>query len=397
METMKLIRNADVYAPEHVGKRDILLAGGKICLMAPRIDPDALPGWEVLDAEGKLLLPGFVDCHVHVMGGGGEGGFANRTPEGFLSDFTRFGVTTVVGCIGTDGIGRDMKSLIAKVKGLREDGISAYAYTGSYQVPVRTLTGNLIEDIMMLEEVIGVGEIAISDHRSSQPTFEEFARICADIRVGGILSNKAGIVNVHLGDSPRCLDLIERVIDETEIPVTQFLPTHINRNEMLFQKGIAYAKRGGTVDLTGNEDIDYWETICDEVRVCKAIRRLLDAGVSDDLFTISSDGQGSMPVFSPDGKFLGVGMGRSSCLLKEVRECVQRESIPLEVAIKAITANPAKVLHLNTKGHIGEGYDADLCLLTPELTIDTVIARGEYMVKNGEIVKRGQFENAMLK
>ena len=131
METMKLIRNADVYAPEHVGKRDILLAGGKICLMAPRIDPDALPGWEVLDAEGKLLLPGFVDCHVHVMGGGGEGGFANRTPEGFLSDFTRFGVTTVVGCIGTDGIGRDMKSLIAKVKGLREDGISAYAYTGS--------------------------------------------------------------------------------------------------------------------------------------------------------------------------------------------------------------------------------------------------------------------------
>lgn len=63
---------------------------------------------------------------------------------------------------------------------------------------------------------------------------EEFARVIADTRLGGVLSGKAGIVNVHLGDSPRCLDLIERVVDETEIPATQILPTHINRNEDAF-------------------------------------------------------------------------------------------------------------------------------------------------------------------
>lgn len=151
---------------------------------------------------------------------------------------------------------------------------------------------------MMIEEIIGTGEIAISDHRSSQPTFEEFARLAADTRLGGVLSGKAGVINVHLGDGARCMELIERVISETEIPASQFLPTHVNRNEKLFQKAIEYAVKGGAVDFTGNEEIDYWETVCDEVRVCKGIRRMLDAGVNPKHITISSDGQGSLPIFN---------------------------------------------------------------------------------------------------
>ena len=186
--------------------------------------------------------------------------------------------------------------------------------------------------------------------------------------------------------------MILRAIEETEIPSTQFLPTHVNRNAALFEEAIEYAKLGGTVDFTGNEDIDYWETVCDEVRVSRGIKRMLDEGISSDLFTISSDGQGSLPLFSADGQFLGIGMGQSSCLLKEVKECVEKENIPLETAIKAITSNPARVLCLNGKGHIKEGFDADLCLMTKDLTIDTVIAKGQIMVKNGEPVVKGLFE-----
>lgn len=389
---MKLIKNARVYAPEYLGVKDIFIAGGKICKIEDEINLPEDLGVEIIDASHLLVLPGFIDSHVHVLGGGGEGGFANRTPEATLSGLTRYGITTVVGCLGTDGVGRDINALVAKLKGLKEQGISAYGYTGSYQVPVRTLTGDIIKDIMMVEELIGTGEIAISDHRSSQPTFEEFARLCADTRVGGILSGKAGIINVHLGDSARLMDLIDRVIAETEIPATQFLPTHVNRNAALFEKAVEYAKLGGTVDFTGNEDIDYWETVCDEVRVCKGIKRLLDEGVSSDLFTISSDGQGSLPLFSPEGVFLGVGMGQSSCLLKEVKECVQKEDIPLEIAVKAITSNPARVLCLNSKGTIETGKDADFCMLTEDLTVDTVIAMGQTMVKGGEILVKGMFE-----
>ena len=389
---MKIIKNVNVYAPEKLGKKDLLIAGGKICQISDNLDIPENWEVEVIDGEGLIATPGFIDSHVHILGGGGEGGFANRTPEATLSGLTRWGITTVVGCLGTDGYGRDLTALIAKIKGLREQGITAYGYTGNYQIPVRTLTGSITQDIMVVDEFIGTGEIAISDHRSSQPTYDEFLRVCADTRLGGILSGKAGIINIHLGDSPRKMDMILRAIEETEIPSTQFLPTHVNRNAALFDQAVEYAKLGGTVDFTGNEDIDYWVTVSDEVRVCDGIKRMLDEGISSDLFTISSDGQGSLPLFSADGQFLGIGMGQSSCLLKEVRECVQRENIPLEIAIKAITANPARVLCLDTKGQIKDGFDADLCLMTEDLNIHTVIAKGQVLVKDGEPIVKGLFE-----
>lgn len=390
---MIVIKNAEVYSPQYLGKKDIFVAGEKICKIDDKI---SIPAWmdvELIDGRDLKLLPGFIDSHVHVLGGGGEGGFAYRTPEVTLSGLTRYGVTTVVGCLGTDGIGRNPASLIGKIKGLKEQGISAYAYTGSYQVPVKTLTGDIIKDIMMIEEFIGVGEIAISDHRSSQPTKEEFFRLCANARVGGILSNKAGIVNIHIGDSPRCMDLIEAAIEETEIPLTQFLPTHINRNAKLFDKAVKYAKSGGTVDFTGNEDIDYWETKCSEVRVCKGIKRMLNEGVCSDNFTISSDGQGSLPMFDEQGKFIGMGVGKSSCLLKEIKECVQKENISLEIAIKAITSNPAKILCLSQKGRIIENYDADICMIDNNFNVNTVIAKGRIMVREGEPLVKGVFES----
>lgn len=394
---VKIIRNARVYQPEYAGVKDILILGDKIAAVGENLKADfggALKAEEI-NGEGMAAVPGFIDSHEHILGGGGEGGFHTRTPEAGLKDLTMNGITTVVGCIGTDGVGRDMTALLAKAHGLENEGVTTYTYTGAYQVPVPTLTGSLMKDIMMLDKVIGVGEVAISDHRSSQPSFEEFARIAADARVAGMLSGKAGIVNVHLGDSPRKLDLILKVVRDTEIPASQFLPTHVNRNAALFDECLEFAKDGGTIDFTGNEDIDYWETICDEVRVCKGIRRLLDMGISSDRFTISSDGQGSMPVFNAKGEYQGIGIGKASCLLKEVRECVQKENIPLETAVKGITSNPAAILKLNGKGHIKPGFDADICLLTEEgLKLDTVIARGRIMVEKGKQTVFGTFERS---
>ena len=390
-----IIRNAQVYQPEYAGKKDLLILGDQIAALGENLQAEFNGAVSVteIDGTGMVLTPGFIDSHEHIMGGGGEGGFSTRTPEAVLTDLTMNGITTVVGCIGTDGITRDMAALLAKAHGLEEDGVTTYVYTGSYQVPVHTLTGSVMKDVMLLDKVIGAGEIAISDHRSSQPTFEEFVRIVSDVRVGGMLAGKAGIVNIHLGDSPRLMDLIWRTVRETEIPYTQFLPTHVNRNEALFQSAAEFAKAGGVIDFTGNEDIDYWESICDEVRVCSGIRRLLEAGVSENNFTISSDGQGSLPVFNSKGEYQGIGIGKASCLLKEVRECVEREDIPLETALRAVTANPARILKLGKKGRLQPGCDADLCLLTEDgLKLHTVIAKGKIMVQEGKPVVRGTFE-----
>jgi len=392
---IKIIKNIKVYAPEYMGVQDVLLVNDKIAAVGNDIRAEFNAPVEVIeiDGSGKILVPGFIDSHVHLLGGGGEGGFATRTPEATLTGFTKAGVTTVVGCLGTDGVARDMSALLAKARGLEEEGVTTYIYTGSYRIPVKTITGDIMKDIMSVDKIVGIGEIAISDHRSSQPTFEEFCRAVSEARVGGMLSGKAGIINIHLGDGKRKLELLQRAVDETEIPITQFLPTHINRNEELFRDCIEFAKRGGFVDFTGSEDPEFWEEQDGEVRFSKGLRRLLESGVSQDNFTLSSDAQGSLPIFNEKKEFVGIGVGKSTCLLKSIKDAVYTENLPLETVIRAVTSNPAKVLKLKNKGRIQKDMDADLCLLDEStLDIDTVIAKGRIMVQNKQPVVFGTFE-----
>lgn len=389
-----IIRNAEIYKPEYAGVKDVLLIGNKIAAIDEHISFD-ISSVEVteIDATGKKLVPGFIDSHVHILGGGGEGGFSSRTPEATLTSLTTAGVTTVVGCLGTDGVARDVVSLLAKARGLEEEGITTYIYTGSYRLPLRTITGDIMKDIMVIDKVIGIGEVAISDHRSSQPTFDEFIRAVADARVAGMLSGKAGVINIHLGDGKRKIEMLKRAVSETEIPITQFLPTHINRSPELFEECVAYAKNGGFIDFTGSEDPDFWEETEGEVSFSKGLKRLINEGVDENNYTLSSDGQGSLPIFNEKKEFIGIGLGKSTCLIKAIKDCVNKENIALEKALRAITCNPAKILKLNNKGRIEINMDADLCLLNEELEVDTVIAKGKLMVQDKNPLVYSMFEN----
>lgn len=390
--TLKLIKNGKVYAPDYLGKKDILLVGGKIGYIKDEITiPKGFVDIDVIDATDKYVVPGFIDSHVHICGGGGEGGFKTRTPEIQLTDITIGGVTTVVGVLGTDGTTRNMANLIAKANGLEEEGVTTYIYTGSYQVPIRTITGSVQDDIILIDKIIGVGEVALSDHRSSQPTMEDIGKIAAESRVGGILSGKAGVVNIHMGDGSRQLDFIEEIVKTTEIPITQFLPTHMGRNSKLLNKAIEYAKKGGIVDFTTSTDkisVEDWET-----KPSKALKILLNEGVSLNNITFSSDGQGSLPKFDGEGRFKGLGIGKVTSLYREVRDAIIEEKIPIEIALRSITSNPANVLKLFNKGYIEEGRDGDIVILDKNtLKIETVIAMGRIMVLEGEAIVKGTFE-----
>jgi beta-aspartyl-dipeptidase (metallo-type) len=304
---------------------------------------------------------------------------------------TTAGVTTVVGCLGTDGISRSMSTLLAKANALEEEGVSTFIYTGNYRVPVETITGDIMKDIISIDKVIGVGEIAVSDHRSSQPTFEELERLTADARVAGILSGKAGLVNIHLGDGRRMLKPLIDIVNNTEIPYSQFVPTHIGRNPHLFEEGIKFAKDGGNIDFTTSSDPLFWED--GELRASKALKKCLDEGVIIEKITFSSDGQGSLPMFNDKKEFIGLRVGKCNTLIEEIRNAVINEGIPLEQALKVITSNPAATLKLKCKGRVQKGYDADIVLLDENnLEIDTVIAKGQLMVKNKEILVFGTFE-----
>ncbi|QCX32536.1 beta-aspartyl-peptidase [Caloramator sp. E03] len=391
---IKLIKGVKIFSPDYLGEGDILIICDKIGAVSKFIDIDKIAEveLEIIDGTNKIAVPGFIDSHVHISGGGGEGGYKTRTPEIMLSDLIIGGITTVVGCLGTDGITRSMEGLLAKARGLEEEGITAYIYTGSYRVPITTITGSVMKDIMLIDKVIGAGEIAISDHRSSQPTIDMIMQLVADARVAGILSGKAGIVNFHLGEGGRMLNYLHEIVIKTEIPYTQFLPTHINRNEQLLNEGIKFAKAGGFIDFTTSSDSVFWEK--GEVKASKALKLCIEEGVDINHITFTSDGQGSLPMFNDKKEFIGLGIGKVTSLYYEVRDAIIEDNVPFEKAIRVITSNPAFLLKLKNKGRIEKGFDADIVLVDKEtLDIDTVIAKGQVMMQNKELKIRGTFEN----
>ncbi|APH03278.1 beta-aspartyl-peptidase [Bacillus weihaiensis] len=389
---LTLIKNGEVYAPDYIGKKDLLLTHDKIGFIEDEITllPSSFVNMKVIDASGLKVVPGFIDSHVHITGGGGEGSYKTRTPEIQLSQATTAGITTLVGVIGTDGTTRTMPNLLAKARALEEEGITCYVHTGSYQVPVKTLTGKIEDDLILIDKIIGVGEIAISDHRSSQPTVEEIAKLASAARIGGMLSGKAGIVNIHVGDSLQHLDLLLDVVSSTDLPIRQFYPTHINRNPHLFEAGIQYALQGGWVDFTTSTIPKFLEE--GEVKCSTGLKRMLEASVPIEQITFTSDGQASLPDFDQHGEMIGLKIGNVSTLFQEVKQAVQQENIDLSTALKVITSNPARILKLQQKGEIKIGKDADLVLLDEQLTIQSVWARGKQMVENGEAIVKGTFE-----
>lgn len=386
----KILKGGRVFSPQEQGVRDVLIAGGTVARIAADIEPAESYGpVEVIDVRGKLVVPGFIDQHVHMIGGGGEGGFATRTPEVLLSNVTSAGITTVVGCLGTDGVTRSMAGLLAKARGLEAEGLSTYIYSGSYEVPTSTITGSIRSDIVLIDKVVGCGEIAVSDHRSAQPTKTEIARLAAEARVGGMLSGKAGVLHLHMGDGDRKLDMVFAILAEAEIPVTQFTPTHINRNPALLADGIRFAKLGGYIDMTSGIG---GHPGSPAIKAAQAIRRCLDGGVAIDSITMSSDGNGSMPVFNARGEMTGLSVALPATLHAEFRALVLDEGVALAEALKVITVNPAKSLKLKNKGALREGGDADIVVLDARLGVDCVLARGRCMVAGGQPVVKGSFE-----
>jgi beta-aspartyl-dipeptidase (metallo-type) len=382
---LTLITQAELHTPAPLGVRDVLLADGRIAAIAPRIDVHGLDGCITrIDGRGHLLVPGFVDSLVHFSGGGGEGGFASRTSPLDAREALAAGVTTLIGALGTDDVTRSHADLLASARALSDCGLSALALTGSYQVPVRTLTGSVRDDLVLIPDFIGVGEIAIADHRGSQPTPLELARIAADARVGAMLAGKRGTVLVHVGDGAEGLALLEQACDAHEIQPDQFLPTHVNRSAALLDAGRRWIARGGTVDLTSSTSASLIDA--GDVPAAAALARLLADGADPTRIGMSSDGQASLPHFSADGRLLGSEVASVGSLLDAVREAVRQHGVAIERALATVTRNPAAFWGLPRKGKIAVGCDADLVLLDREhWTPALVVARGQVHRLDGQV------------
>lgn len=380
---LTLIKNAHIYAPDDLGVKDILIAGEKIERIAPKIE---LPKEyvNVIDICGMKAVPGYIDQHVHIIGGGGEAGFHTRAPEIGLSELIKAGITTVIGLLGTDSETRSVENLLAKTKALNNEGMTAYCLTGAYSYPSPSLTGSVKTDITFIDEIIGV-KLAISDHRASFLTYEDLAQLSSQARVAGMIADKAGTVTLHMGDDPSGLKLVKEVLKNTSIPMKHFIPTHCNRNPKLLEEAIEYLKDGGNVDLTagytGNKSVS------------EVIAKLKKEGIYTGKLTFTTDGNGSWSRYDSEGNLTKIGVSSVTPLHEEVVSLVENYGFTLSEALVYVTVNVANMLDLQKKkGQIKEGLDADFLLLEDDLSINSVFMRGKCMMKDNELLKKGTFE-----
>lgn len=388
-----VIQNVKIYAPEPLGVSNIFIGGGKVTKVGPLPPVDALEPWgieaEVVDGKGLIAVPGLIDQHVHFGGAGGEGGPWFRTPPTPLSTFVKGGITTAVGLLGTDGFARSLRELLMKARSLEREGVTARIFTGAYQIPGPLLTSDIASDIMLIDEVIGL-KIAWSDHRSSHAPLEVLKEATSQARVGGLLSGKSGVVMVHIGEGPHRLRPLLQAAETTDIPLAQFIPTHLNRSREVFEESILWGKEGGYVDVSAGVSKRYGFT--GAVDPAEAIGLLLEEGVPENRITMSSDGNGVMALADPEtGKYTPL-VSPVKALFEEFVLMV-RGGIPMEKALRVVSTNVADHLRLEGKGRIASGGDGDLLLLRQEdLSLHSVVAKGRILMREGSLLKKGLFE-----
>jgi beta-aspartyl-dipeptidase (metallo-type) len=203
-----------------------------------------------------------------------------------------------------------------------------------------------------------------------------------------MLGGKAGIANMHMGDAKDPFRPIYDAVEKSELKLTQFFPTHCNRNKYIFEDAKKYGVKG-YVDLTASS---YPYDPENETKPSTAIIELIKAGVPLEHITMTSDGNGSLPNFDSEGRLTSIDMALPKSVFSELIDTVLLEKLPLEKALKTVTSNPADILRLKYKGRLEAGKDADIVLLDGKYGISDIIARGEFMVREYKRLKKGTYE-----
>lgn len=390
---MILIQNGDIYTPAALGRGDILIGGGRIIHIAEHIDPTSLPGKiDIIDAESLAVTPGFIDGHQHFTGGGGEGGFHTRTPEMQLSMNFDNGVTTAVGLLGTDSLTRSVESLYAKTEAFNKEGMTAFMLTGAYWHPSPTVTGSIGRDLTYLRPVIGL-KLAIADTRGPFVSAEDLAAMAAEVRVAALVAGKPGIITIHTGIKEERLALLFAVIKKYGIRADTFIPTHVNRKDLLLQEQVFQLAEMGTIaDATCMMEIP---TETDNHLSAADFAILADKRGVFDQITFSSDAGGSMPRWDKDRKHIvGMGIGTPASLCFELNRLVNDLNMDLGKALRPLTTTPARLYGLQgRKGTLAVDADADVLILEPaSMRVVDVVAGGTLVMRNGSLLKKGYFE-----
>jgi beta-aspartyl-dipeptidase (metallo-type) len=361
---LTLIKNGEVFLGKEFEKVDLVF-GGKTILQIGKFD-EALAvqaGLEVtiVDCKDCYVCPGFIDSQICLVGGSGEDGFLSQPPRILIEECVRGGITTAIGSIGVDTSTKTMGNLLACVKAFKEAGLTSLCYTGGYDTPIKPLNESVRTDLIYIEEIIGAGEVAIADRRVPEPYKHFLARTIVDAYVGGILTGKAGVTRIHVGEGRRRLQTIRDVAEHNEIQFDKLYFTHIERSKELIKEGIEFAKLGSFLDFDLHDrDLEIW------------YKEYQEAGGPLGQLSFSSDAG----ICSPEELWL------------EIKKCALKHNLEFKNLLPHVTEVPARALKLKQKGALKIGNDADIFIMTKkDLDIKHLICNGKFFIKDENLIR----------
>jgi len=392
-----LLRGGEVYAPHRIGRADVLLGGGRILRMGTNLESAALALDTVhtIDASRLRVVPGYIDQHIHLFGGGDAAGPQGRAFDLKAEDLALSGITTAVGVVGVEMETRGLPLLLRKTMELRSAGITALMYTGSFRLPAPHLLWSAAADVCFIEQVMGV-KTAVSERLYPNQDLPALMQLAGEMLQAKALSGKAAVLHCHMGGMAAGMEPLFALVEQLGIDPSQILPTHVNRTaefSPVFEHALRFAKMGGTIDFSSC--VSKQDANPTGVDVHEAVRSALDAGVPIERITFSSDSNVPGAVRDSEGRLTGMRVVPPSVLHRDLMRTVHDAGLPLEQALQLITSNVARVLGLQgSKGCVAEGADADIVLLDEQDRIDTVIAGGELLVRERRATARGPFATA---
>ena len=350
-------KNIRIFSPKDEGHRDLYLFG------------DGSREVQDFSGENLIAIPGLVDGHVHITGGGGEKGPQSRIDPLHAEDLFSAGITSVVGLLGTDHLSRSLENLLAQARALEEEGMTTRIYTGSYRYPSILFTENVERDLFLIDKVIGV-KLALSDHRASQITSTELVRLISQVRIGGMLKGRRGLLHIHMGDAPEGLTPILQLAEKYPYYSPHCYPTHMNRKRELFKQGLDFLRFGGQIDLSAGFDSDE-----QSLSVKEALDIIFNSSLPKDKVSVSSDAGGSTAVYNPDGSIEHYEAQSPKVLWQDFLTCVS--AFGLEKALPFFTKNPAKILSLSGKGILQNNLFDDVLILNDRMEIQSIYTSGK--------------------
>ncbi len=403
-----LIRGAKIVDARGSRDGELLISEGVISELGEALSAE---GTEVIEAEGKMVLPGLIDMHVHLREPGFEeketiatgtrsaarGGFTtiaampNTNPvvdhpaqvEYVKSRAAQAGSARVLP-IGAISRGLEGKEL-AEIGMMKEAGIVAISDDGH---PVEdsnlmrrameyaanhdlTLISHCEDLSLKAEGVVHEGYYGIMSGLRTSPAQAESVMVARDL----LLAERTG-VHLHLAhiSTAESLRLIRQAKRQGVRVTAEVTPHHLTlTDECITSYDTCYKMNP---PLRSKEDVEALkeglaEGTIDVIATDHAPHTIEEKAVEFDL--------------APDGI-----IGLETALPLVITELVERDLLSLEQALEKLTLNPARILGLKEKPLLKEGQRADLTIIDleeEEIKASDFLSKAQNSPFTGSILK----------